>query len=269
MRSREEVEAMRVECNRPNFKKAVYAMHGKSCVNCGSVTDIDLHHIVPLHMGGTNNLRNVVPLCYDCHCKVHSSKDVWKEHMRRSEKSKRPREIPEGYEKILDDYLHCRISMTELKELFGWTKPSQKLNDRVWFKEYLDAHKIVKYRNNIDNILKHGNIKPFASTGYLQVDGEGQEHFHADIDFYIRHTTEEQRKMEAQTHMHTADKLGHLQCPVCGAVNVGSIGHVLRDTEYVPIMLRIAKQWHSVDCEKCHSRIGSVKIENSAICAAE
>ena len=44
------------------------------CANCGSTDNLYLHHIVPLTLGGTNNLSNIVPLCGNCHSKVHGTK---------------------------------------------------------------------------------------------------------------------------------------------------------------------------------------------------
>ena len=41
------------------------------CINCDSVNDLHLHHIVPLAIGGTNKLSNVVVLCNECHGKIH------------------------------------------------------------------------------------------------------------------------------------------------------------------------------------------------------
>lgn len=41
------------------------------CINCGSTDNIELHHIVPLIVGGTNNINNIVPVCEECHNKIH------------------------------------------------------------------------------------------------------------------------------------------------------------------------------------------------------
>lgn len=30
-----------------------------------------LHHVIPLSMGGTNNISNIVVLCDECHSKIH------------------------------------------------------------------------------------------------------------------------------------------------------------------------------------------------------
>lgn len=43
----------------------------KKCANCGSVENIEIHHIVPLIVGGTNKRSNLVALCQDCHAKIH------------------------------------------------------------------------------------------------------------------------------------------------------------------------------------------------------
>ena len=45
----------------------------KVCINCGSREEIEMHHIVPLSKGGSNNEGNLVYLCFECHCKVHET----------------------------------------------------------------------------------------------------------------------------------------------------------------------------------------------------
>lgn len=47
---------------------------GYECQNCGRDTsDLEVHHIVPLEKGGSNNIRNLATLCQDCHSSIHSS----------------------------------------------------------------------------------------------------------------------------------------------------------------------------------------------------
>lgn len=46
----------------------------KKCANCGSEENIEIHHIVPLIVGGTNKKSNLVALCQDCHAKIHGLK---------------------------------------------------------------------------------------------------------------------------------------------------------------------------------------------------
>jgi hypothetical protein len=51
------------------FKKALVAAHGCRCVNCGTLEDIEWHHIVPLSRGGKDVVSNIIPLCHSCHHK--------------------------------------------------------------------------------------------------------------------------------------------------------------------------------------------------------
>lgn len=44
---------------------------GRKCCNCGKEKDLEYHHIVPLSMGGSNNLSNLCCLCYSCHSLIH------------------------------------------------------------------------------------------------------------------------------------------------------------------------------------------------------
>lgn len=41
------------------------------CAECGCQYGLDLHHIVPLALGGTNDADNLEWLCGDCHRKKH------------------------------------------------------------------------------------------------------------------------------------------------------------------------------------------------------
>ena len=46
---------------------------GTICCNCCSYegNNIIFHHIVPLSLGGTNNITNIVPICEKCHNLIH------------------------------------------------------------------------------------------------------------------------------------------------------------------------------------------------------
>ncbi|CAH0304748.1 HNH endonuclease [Priestia megaterium] len=43
----------------------------KSCGNCGSESDLQIHHVVPLSNGGNNVLTNLTRLCNECHSATH------------------------------------------------------------------------------------------------------------------------------------------------------------------------------------------------------
>lgn len=44
--------------------------HKKNCAFCGRADRLEEHHMIPLMMGGTNDDRNLVFLCHDCHLQV-------------------------------------------------------------------------------------------------------------------------------------------------------------------------------------------------------
>ena len=53
------------------------------CVECGGDDDVCVHHIVPLHKGGADDLGNVEVLCAKCHIQKHLSEPVSKPMIKR------------------------------------------------------------------------------------------------------------------------------------------------------------------------------------------
>ena len=43
----------------------------KICGCCGSKNDLNLHHIIPIYMGGKDEYYNLLYLCKSCHKKMH------------------------------------------------------------------------------------------------------------------------------------------------------------------------------------------------------
>lgn len=80
---------LRLEFARDSFHEELEEKLGKVCCNCGSELDIEYHHVIPLALGGTNNITNIVPLCYVCHQIVHGSKNI--RRLKRSEDTGRKR----------------------------------------------------------------------------------------------------------------------------------------------------------------------------------
>ena len=58
--------------NRTSVQKIKQRL-GCRCAICGDNRDycIDLHHIVPLEYGGTNDISNFICLCKNCHAEQH------------------------------------------------------------------------------------------------------------------------------------------------------------------------------------------------------
>ncbi len=56
------------------IRQEVFKKYGYKCSKCGSCNNIEVHHKIPLSKGGTNNIKNLIPLCHDCHEKIHGFK---------------------------------------------------------------------------------------------------------------------------------------------------------------------------------------------------
>ncbi len=56
-----------------NQKQAdeLLAATGRRCCICGSLHNVQLHHIIPIEEGGTDGIDNAIPLCPNCHDEVH------------------------------------------------------------------------------------------------------------------------------------------------------------------------------------------------------
>lgn len=130
---------------------------GSVCCNCGSTQNIHYHHIVPLSLGGTNKLTNIVPICEECHGKAHGGRKM--NCMHENSMDGRPKLAPpDGYEEIIDGYLFGKYGKSECQKLLGMKK-GQKINDKSYFKEYLKENKIVEHKNMIDVLYCDKNNK--------------------------------------------------------------------------------------------------------------
>lgn len=139
---------LRKEYNRQSFKKLLRKVLGCNCVNCGSDIGIEYHHIVPLALGGTNRLTNIVPLCNICHEKAHGSRNI--RQIKGSVNGERKRvPLPDNYEEILWKYMYGEIGKSECEQLLN-VKGTSKLNDRPFMKEFIAKYNIVSYINKID-----------------------------------------------------------------------------------------------------------------------
>lgn len=52
------------------------------CEMCGSTDRLELHHIKPIALGGTNRPENLQTLCHDCHMAVHKIMKIPRERTR-------------------------------------------------------------------------------------------------------------------------------------------------------------------------------------------
>ena len=139
---------------------------GKVCFNCGSDKGIELHHVVPLKLGGTNNLSNIVVLCHRCHCAAHHGRHI--RNYCNKEVSGRPHKVSnEQFEEAVKDYIDFKIGGSECKKRMGLSK-STHIADTSCYKKLKKEKGIARLKNNIDLIInKRGKITAGDTAGYI------------------------------------------------------------------------------------------------------
>lgn len=116
---------------------------GTECVCCGVVEGITYHHIMPLVLGGDNRFSNIVPVCRECHGKIHGQDMTCLTTY--SPNSGRPRkQPPEGYKRFLPLYFEGRMSWKRVQVELGISTGTHA-RDVWWVKEYAEELGIEKY----------------------------------------------------------------------------------------------------------------------------
>lgn len=176
--SEEEFNRLRTEATNDTFRKRMIKKLGTRCGNCGSKENVEYHHIVPLRLGGTNKLTNIVPLCTRCHDIVHGCKYVRNSSIIRGKAGGRPKRIlPEEYQEIMDSYIFGTIGRREVEEkLFGSGK---KIYDENRFKQRVKEHNIIRFFNHIDL----NRCKRYKS---VNMQNKRIEIWYADGTYYCR-----------------------------------------------------------------------------------
>lgn len=139
---------LKKEYNRKSFKKILKEELGHKCANCSSETDIEYHHIVPLALGGTNRITNIVPLCSECHEIAHGSVKI-RQICKPIVTGRKRLPLPENYKDILWKYFYGEIGKSECETLLS-VNGASKLNDRPFFREFIQENNIASYENKID-----------------------------------------------------------------------------------------------------------------------
>lgn len=171
----DEYEKRRTEFNRQSFRKILFERYGDKCVNCGA-TPIEYHHIVPLRIGGTNSVENIVPLCTRCHDLVHYTKMVRRSAYIRNLCTGRPkRKLPDNFEQIMDDYIFGRIGRKEAQQMI-YGDVTTKLNDRGLLARCLAERKIIHFYNYID-INRCKGRKPQGDKSRVEILFSNGDHY--------------------------------------------------------------------------------------------
>ncbi|MEB0170071.1 HNH endonuclease signature motif containing protein, partial [Pseudomonas sp. CCC4.4] len=87
---------------------------GSCCGNCGLTTGLEIRHVVPLSVGGTNSLGNLVTLCFDCHEKSYRKSQPYNFKSAQAEGIAKAKERGAYKGRSVDKDLHRRV-----RELLG------------------------------------------------------------------------------------------------------------------------------------------------------
>lgn len=141
-------EELKTEFDNPTFRRVVKEAHPMICSNCGADENIEYHHIVPLKLGGTNRLTNIIPLCYRCHKAAHHGRHIM-HYAKAISPGRKSKCNSEKHFEIFDMFIGGEIGNRKCLELLGYSSRSV-IKDRPEFKRYMDSKGIARVRNLID-----------------------------------------------------------------------------------------------------------------------
>lgn len=148
-----DVKKLRNEYNQKGFRRKLLEAHGDRCVNCGEEMS-EWHHVVPLALGGTNNLQNIVPLCGACHLAAHKGHHISKYAKKQRGSKGRPRKCENG-DATLEKWVKGEIGTKEATAELGYSK-AVHLKDTSVCREYLRRRGIVSVWNRVDITERFG-----------------------------------------------------------------------------------------------------------------
>lgn len=174
-------EELRREFEDAVFRRKMKERLENSCCNCGSEENIEYHHIVPLALGGSNNMTNIVPICHRCHKAAHHGRHI-SEYADKSNSGRKPKAPIEKSAKVFDMFIGGEIGTRKCKQLLGYSERTQIIN-RKEFVKYLKFKGIRKVRNNIDvgATVRNNGIHDGDVVGYIEyLDGRVEEMHYKD-----------------------------------------------------------------------------------------
>lgn len=162
---------MKNEYNRATFRNILEKTLEPICVNCGSTEKLSFHHIVPLSLGGTNNISNIVRLCPTCHDKAHigygdiKKIGIFKAMQRDNMGRKKLVEFNDYTISVLHRYFKCEIGTLEAKSLLGMSPKNRSTWNNIR-NEYKKIYPVPdSFKNKVDLINSQSQrIKTSLST---------------------------------------------------------------------------------------------------------
>lgn len=119
---------------------------GTTCRICGA-TPIEYHHLIPIKDGGTNECGNVVPLCLDCHYKVHNKK----RNTAMNRQGRKRVEPKADVDKVMKEYLDGKHKMLDAMDILGFKRNKFNMELRAYKertgdnREHAQIHDGIRY----------------------------------------------------------------------------------------------------------------------------
>lgn len=165
--TKEERSRLRNASTSKEFRSAVIELYGDSCINCGSKENVEFHHVVPIALGGTNTVRNVVPLCHVCHLAAHRGRHI--NHyvdMKNTGRKTLVESNPDVY-KYIGWYVNGQIGKQKFSELSGYSFSS--INKHLpGLQKYMSDNGIADFRNNVDIKGASSGVREGSIVGFIK-----------------------------------------------------------------------------------------------------
>lgn len=158
-------------------------LYGTRCVNCGSDKGIQFHHAVSLSCGGNDVATNMIPLCRECHAKVHG---VIGNLIKTNNGGCPKRKLCDAQRLAVDYYVNCELPASVLKKLLGIKSHLSKTESYI--QESMKRNGIIDFRNNMDvRIGVNGKIEQGEKSGWVirEYVGKGKrKEYRYSPDYY-------------------------------------------------------------------------------------
>lgn len=207
MISNEEYKARRKMNVDATFRKMLGEKLGSVCVNCGSTKGVEFHHIVPLKLGGSNSISNIVPLCQICHKAVTHGGSVsqYKDTKGGGRHASVSKE--EAYAHY-DLWARGGCCTTELREDLKLSERTHVKEGR-WYEDWKNDRRIQEVKNTIefqarcrDRTKEALHWRDVLNSGELlstiqYVDGTIEKYYHVSVPVREKKTRPKKIKVYA------------------------------------------------------------------------
>lgn len=126
------------------------------CSMCGKIGAIEIHHKIPLAIGGTNDNSNLLCLCEECHKQAHKSNKS--ELIKAGMRNKSAKQLIIGYADLYERIVQLIID----------SNGNAKAHEVLYIIENMDKRRNPRKNcaDQFDRILKSlESLKKWAATG--------------------------------------------------------------------------------------------------------